>query len=385
MTALYNRYLHPLRGYPGPFLWTCFRLPYVVSTFRGDLHSRLDDFHVRYGDIVRIAPDELSYIDSRAWSDIYGTHKGLQVFERNRHWFKKKESEEEPRSIMTYDESDHKRFRRVFEQAFTRKSLLDQAQVFERYADLFIQRLKSLVDKDGSGCTVDLTQWFNFYTFDVAGHLSFGEPSSCLENSRPDLSVEIASDFGKGLALLAVCNLYWPLDSLFRFLIPERIAQRNQAHKRLCAEKARRRLAVHTDLPDFVTPAKTYSEGSADLSITPEEWGINMAAFVLAASETTASALTAIVRRLVQNPDVLERLTEEIRDYFQGEEPTVSSKTGHLKLLNAVIDEGMRLDPPISIGLPRVVPQGGATVCGKRVAGGVCLPKSGTPLLLTQC
>jgi hypothetical protein len=33
-------------------------------------------FHNRYGDVVRIAPDELSFTDVRAWKDIYSNRPG---------------------------------------------------------------------------------------------------------------------------------------------------------------------------------------------------------------------------------------------------------------------------------------------------------------------
>jgi cytochrome P450 len=42
-----------------------------------------------------------------------------------------------------------------------------------------------------------------------------------------------------------------------------------------------------------------------------------------------------------------------------------------LELLNACVKEGMRLHPSIGMSLPRLVPPGGATICGERFAGGV--------------
>jgi hypothetical protein len=34
--------------------------------------------HLKYGPVVRIAPDELAYIDSEAWKDIYGQRPGKE-------------------------------------------------------------------------------------------------------------------------------------------------------------------------------------------------------------------------------------------------------------------------------------------------------------------
>ena len=92
---------------------------------------------------------------------------------------------------------------------------------------------------------------------------------------------------------------------------------------------------------------------------------------VFAGSETTASVLSAIVRALVQNRGVLSRLANEIRNAFEDEQDIKIASTGSLPYLNAVINEGHRLCPAVVIGVPRVVPRGGDTICGQRVPGGV--------------
>jgi hypothetical protein len=66
---------------------------------RGDLHRQMKAIHDRYGDIVRIAPNELSFTDVRAWKDIYGNRPGHAPFERNQTWFQK-EHPDDPSSIM---------------------------------------------------------------------------------------------------------------------------------------------------------------------------------------------------------------------------------------------------------------------------------------------
>jgi len=133
-------------------------------------------FHDRYGDVVRIAPDELSFTDvdghlrqsSRTWT-----------FERNRTWFRK-EAPHDPNSIMGPDEEDHSRFRRNLTNAFSEKSLKAQAPIIQHYVDQLVEQMKAR-----AGTTVDLVEWLNFCTFDVSGDLSFGESFDCLKNGRP--------------------------------------------------------------------------------------------------------------------------------------------------------------------------------------------------------
>ncbi|KAH7412332.1 cytochrome P450 [Phaeosphaeria sp. MPI-PUGE-AT-0046c] len=366
--GIYNVYLHPLRGYPGPLLWRAYRIPYVASTQQGVLHIRLRDFHARYGSIVRIAPNELSYADSTAWKDIYLNRPGQPVFEKNRTWFKKF-APDDPSSIMAFEEDEHARFRRAFSNSFSDKSLKDQMPVVESYVDLFINRLKEVsAGSEKTRKTIDMMKWINYFAFDLSGDLSFGESFDCLKNGEAHPWVAIAQDFGKGLALIASVNTYPPIDKLLRYIIPKEILQRNIDHRAMTAAIARKRLAIDTSRPDFVTPTKAYNEKKN--AFTDREWELNMLVIAFAASETAASALTAMVRELLQSRGVLHRLTQELRSTFTQEEDITSASTKNLPYLNAVINEGLRLDPPVVVGVPRITPHPGSMVCNRWVSGG---------------
>lgn len=43
-----------------------------MKVFGGNHKHAIKKLHDEFGPVVRIAPSELSYIDSRAWQDIYG-------------------------------------------------------------------------------------------------------------------------------------------------------------------------------------------------------------------------------------------------------------------------------------------------------------------------
>ena len=81
--GIYNIYFHPLARFPGPKICAAFRLTHVISIQRGNLHNQLKDFHDRYGNIVRIAPSELSFTDPEAIKDIYSARPGQLPFQRN--------------------------------------------------------------------------------------------------------------------------------------------------------------------------------------------------------------------------------------------------------------------------------------------------------------
>jgi len=69
---LYRLYFHPLRRYSGPKLSAISYLPLSIAQATGRIHEYVDECHKKYGDAVRIAPDEISFIDPLAWKDING-------------------------------------------------------------------------------------------------------------------------------------------------------------------------------------------------------------------------------------------------------------------------------------------------------------------------
>ena len=334
-----------------------------MSIHKGQVHNRLQEFHTKYGPIVRIAPDELSYADSRAWKDIYIPRPGHQLFQKNRTWFKK-QAPDEPHSIMSYDEASHSRFRRAFAGAFSDTTLRDQAPIVEGYVNLLISRLR-----DSASRTVDLEHMFECIAFDIGSDLSFGESFDSLKSGKQHPWVEVAKGFGRGLALIATINKYPPVDRLLRSIMPKKVMEKMRDHAMMSSAMAQKRIAMDIDRPDFVTATKKYVEAKG--GVQGREWDINLMIMVFASSETLASALTATIRELVQNPGVLYRLTTELRSTFSSDNEITVASTTHLPYLNAVINEGLRLDPPTVISPPRVVPPGGDKVCDRFVPAGV--------------
>ena len=66
----------------------------------------------------------------------------------------------------------------------------------------------------------------------------------------------------------------------------------------------------------------------------------------------------------------MAKLREELQATFQQEADITMRSTQGLEYLNAVIQESMRVYPPVPCTFPRTTPPGGATVCGQFVAGG---------------
>ena len=146
---IYTLWFHPLSRIPGPKIWIISRIPYARTLRNGDFASTVRSFHNRYGPVVRLAFDEVSFIDAQAWTDIYGLHPGGK-FPKNPIWLR--QAINGAHSIISAPEADHARFRRILSNAFTDQTLKEQAPIIDSYVDLLISQLR---EKAASGTSVD--------------------------------------------------------------------------------------------------------------------------------------------------------------------------------------------------------------------------------------
>lgn len=112
------------------------------------------------------------------------------------------------------------------------------------------------------------------------------------------------------------------------------------------------RILEHRSDPDLEEPVSTL------------QLAAHASDFVLAGSETTATALATITYYLLRSPAAWAALSDEVRSAFTAYEHVDYASTQSLPYLHATIAEGMRMYTPLPFSLPRLVPQGGDTVDG---------------------
>ena len=94
---------------------------------------------------------------------------------------------------------------------------------------------------------------------------------------------------------------------------------------------------------------------------------------MIAGTETTATALSGTTYHLLRNPAVLQTLVTEIREAFADFDDITLEDLARLKYLQAVLQEGLRMYPPVPIALPRRIPKEGSIVCDEWVPGDVAI------------
>ncbi|RLL98773.1 hypothetical protein CFD26_105148 [Aspergillus turcosus] len=365
--SIYAIYFHPLSRYPGPKIAAISPIALIVWEIRGKVHSKVKDLHDRYGDVVRIGPNALVYRTPRAWKEIYGhrTKKGQRTFPKDPSVYAPLPNG--VNAIITAAESDHIRMRRLLAHALSDRALREQEPLLHLYADLLVRKLREKLDHSPSE-VIDITRWYNYTTFDLIGDLAFGEPFHCLKDSQYHWWVSIILDAVKLSVYLRVLWFFPFLRPLTTLLVPSYLHQRREASFQLSVEKVSRRLRRQTDRPDFISYILRHKDEESRMS--RDEIDANAATLVLAGSETTAALLSGCTFYLLKNPHVYRRLVTEIRSRFQDPSEIRLSSIATLPYLNAVLEESLRIYPPIPAMLPRLVPEEGAMINGEYVPAG---------------
>lgn len=367
LRALYNVYLHPLASFPGPKSAAASNIPYVRAQVGGKLPQWISALHSAYDSpIVRIAPTELSFISADAWKDIYSYRPGHAVFERDELTYGK--AANGVHTLLTAQKGDHARFRRVLDHAFSDRASRDQEPIVVAHVDTLIRTLHEQVRGQYLG-KVDVVKWYHWMSFDIIGDLSFGQSFDCLKTQRYHPWVEMVFGNLKGIAVIGACNRIAIVRRLLPYFIPERLVQMKQDHWAATVQTVERRLELDTDRPDFMTPIiKHNNEGKGGL--TRPEIIANMSLLIIAGSDSIATSLGGATYYLLQNPEVMKRLSAEVESTYTSEEQITPQSVCELPYLLACLAETRRIYPTALTGQPMVVPPAGDTICGRWVPGG---------------
>ncbi|KAF2115522.1 cytochrome P450 [Lophiotrema nucula] len=373
---IYNVFFHPLAKFPGPLLWRGSRLPYMRAVWGGHFPYEIQKLHAQYGNIVRTAPNELSFTNPAAWDDIYSNRDGAnsEAFRKSELWHGNPEGGAAS-VFVTTDLKEHARIRRFMDPAFSERAVLQQEPILQEYVGLCINKLRERSSAEGK-TTINIVDWFNFTLFDIIGDLSFGESFGCLEKCEyEDWMAQMAAAIK--LHYLSINLRYYPiintlLKPIAGFLIPKDIIKQQMDYRQRAAAKLKRRLSPSStiDRPDIVSQLLRSEDRGEGL--TPDEVMLNSMLFINAASETTATALTGVVNNLLQNPESLSKLENEVREFSLSSGLTLQALK-QLPYLNAVLKEALRMCNPNPIGHMRVTPPNGGIVAGHFVPGNTML------------
>ncbi|KAI1360260.1 cytochrome P450 [Xylaria arbuscula] len=332
--------------YPGPKLAAITQLWQAWAWLSGNYPKFIHNAHKRYGNVVRIAPNELSFNTVRAHGDIYSAPtRHRKPFIKDATFYNNGDSVR----VLFYeiDDTEHAWQRKLLAPSFSATILRKQEHVIQRYVDLFVERMGSL----------------------TTGELTFSESFGAVEASKTHFWISVLRDGAHAAMLPAMMERMPLLRSILPYLISKSAVENRAKHYAYTREAVRKRVRLQEENPEKATAdifGPIIENGKMDeTSLVSFAQGM-----VIAGADTVSHALTGATYFLCANPSCLHRLQDEVRRLGSYEALT-GTRLASLRYLNAVLEETLRAMPPVAFGLPRISP--GEYVDGHFVPAGAAV------------
>jgi cytochrome P450 len=312
---------------------------------------------------VRIGPNDLSVTDPDAAGVISGLHSKCVKAD----WY----SNDAPLTSMhtTRDRAQHDRRRKIWGPAFTAAAIRGYQARVERYNDLLVEGLREgrfegadadadAKKKGRESGEVNISEVFNWYSFDVMGDLAFGRSFGCLEGAHTHWAIRLLSE-GMKPAGLAMPSWF------FRVLVA--IPGATKDYWRFidfCCEMLRRRMEEQGEKSGEKDIAHYLIENFNGMSEKDRKEALPMLQgdsrlIIVAGSDTTAATLAYMFYWLAKDPVLVGKLREEVA---RCRNEKGGFNYAEAELLNGCIHEALRLNPPVPSGVFRKTPEEGVWV-----------------------
>ncbi|PPQ83271.1 hypothetical protein CVT25_004010 [Psilocybe cyanescens] len=357
--------IHPLWKYPGPVLAKCTKFWGVYHSSTGCIHHTLSDLHRYYGSVVRTGPNELSFCDVDAIQPILGADgMGKGPVWDGRHSPKRKEVS----LIGIRDTTEHLQRRKVWNRAFNISRIKKYEPILRVRVD---QLVDALQDLSKTNAQVDLAEWMSSFAYDFMGDMAFGGFFELMRDGDVDGLWKLME---AGIRVNAYSqHIPWAAPVLYALPGLGKASARlidfvtAMANKRIQRGMAFTGEDLSSHLLDEVSP----SPKPMPLSV----YSSDALLAVVAGSDTTATALSNMFFYILSDKTFFEELRNEIDANFPIKEGRIpaddSSKLSSMPYLNAVINEALRLQPPVPSGLQRAPDVG----TGGKLIGSTFVPE----------
>ncbi|KAF8488488.1 cytochrome P450 [Russula emetica] len=379
--VIYNIYFHPLSRFPGPRGAACtgWWLAYMELGRGISLSTLREELHKKYGDIVRIAPNELHFAKPTAYNEIYNSQN---KWDKDYKFYRVFDSDESFMAQSDYLKAKHKR------------ALI--SNMFSKRAISEIQHLiRGEVRSEYPICECKSSNlYLGFQCFAADTICNFLFATSFDQLSAPDFQGELVKGIDKCMPSLTIAKFfpvylwiirYFPasiliyLDPTLKAVMGCKNSIEAQVKSVLQNPKLLDRAPHPVIYNAFLNPEANKGHHS------PTALSISHDTQVLfsAGSHTVGTTLMTGAHYLLRNPEVKQRLVDELRTAW----PVLDQAPSHEELeklpflasamgQTAVIKEALRIAVPVPVGLARIVPPSGAIISGVKIPGGTVVSQS---------
>ncbi|KAI5788576.1 cytochrome P450, partial [Pyronema domesticum] len=245
----------------------------------------------------------------------------------------------------------------IWEQAFKTNAVKEYSPRVELHVDRFIENLKAT-----EGKPFDCVPVICNMTFDIMADLGFGKDYGM------QLGIGDPSYMGymhKYMRIIAMTGALPTLSDLVPLLPQHADTKAFQKKGRVMMEE---RISLGKNRQDIFNHLLS-ADSESGRKLSHSELDSNAQLIIIAGADTTSSVLSNLFRELALNPEIQERLYQEIMDakIRNGGTKFDCENTKSLPYLQAVIDESLRLWPPVPAGAQAQTGPSGATVAGRYI------------------
>ncbi|KAL5532689.1 hypothetical protein ACEPAF_4463 [Sanghuangporus sanghuang] len=349
--------MHPLAKYPGPLSLKISKFVAMYHASGGKQYTYFKSLHDTYGPFVRVGPNELSVVDTEAIPPILG----LDGMRRGPLWDAHCPPGTTRHLLALRNVEQHNERRKLWNHGFTSASMKELQPAVESRVLELVEELGKQASREEE-TSLDLAQWMASFTYDFMGDMVFGGGFSFMRNGDEVGVRGLLEGTLKVIGLLE--HAPWIVGLLRNVAKVSEKGRKYHAFGMRCYDTRKEQGATKRDLFHYIT-----NEDGLERMEVPRDQGLNeIFAAIIAGADTTSTVLGGLFFHLLSNPAVMERLQKEVDSEFpraEGE-PFDAVKLAGMPYLNAVINEALRLQPPLPTSLQRSPLEGSG---GKQVAG----------------
>lgn len=344
----------PLRAIPGPWHASLCNWRLKIAVLSGARADYIHALHQQYGPIVRVAPNEIAVNDPASFKEIHRIGSGFL----KTNWYEYLNTNgvgKCPGVFNMTNSKDHAARRKLLARGFSQRYLREQWEdIVREKIDLAVARIKS----DATSGTADVLKWWTYLATDVSAHLMFGESFHMLESGKRVPYIEalekatISSAMRWELPLLYFIGRLIPLPSV-RAVFHANDILLEQGGLAIKNSKAQGYKSSNI----FATAISEAEKG--DGTLTDEQIQTEAGNLIVAGSDTTGITLTYLTWAVLKQPLLQKALEDEV-NAING--VLTDAALEELPILNAVIEETLRLYGAAPATLPRLTPKGGITL-----------------------
>lgn len=168
--------------YPGPFFAAYTDWWRFAESWNRVSHYTHQSLHHKYGDVVRLGPNSLSFADPKALSVIYGFNKGMVKSDFYPVQQPIANGVRIHSLFSTTDEQYHAKYRRCVNGAFAMTNLRSYEPLVDNTTDAFVEQ--TMKRYCGTDKELDFYRWLQFYALDVIGELTWSKRIGFLDNDQ---------------------------------------------------------------------------------------------------------------------------------------------------------------------------------------------------------